>query len=194
MNISTSTKGYITNSRYMSLTKEFSEMVQEQNRKYRFLHPLISGLEFSPLNEFNTKSRWMSEYRFLQEKAREQFWQNVPGLLEPLHNPDTAIIITDSRQNIEWVNQGFFHMTGYLLEEVAGKNPNILQGSQTSVDDVHRIRYSIDKLEPFSSVILNYRKSGEAYYCKVDIFPLYNNDNILVNFLAIENETSLQTG
>lgn len=178
----------------MSLTKEFSEMVKEQSRRYRFLHPLISGLEFSPLNRFNPKSRWMIEYSFLQEMARKQLWQNVPGLLESLHNPDTAIIITDARQNIEWVNKGFFYMTGYSLDEVAGRNPNILQGSQTSVDDVHRIRHSINKLEPFSSVILNYRKSGDAYYCKVDIFPLYNNDNILVNFLAIENETSLQAG
>lgn len=178
----------------MSLTKEFSEMVQDQNRKYRFLHPLISGLEFSPLISPNRKSRWMSEYRFLQEKAREQRWQNVPGLLEPLHNPDTAIIITDARQNIEWVNQGFFHMTGYSLDEVEGRNPNMLQGSQTSPDDVHKIRHSLNTPEPFSSVILNYRKTGEAYYCQVDIFPLYNDNHILVNFLAIENETSLQAG
>lgn len=178
----------------MSLTKEFSEMVQEQSSKYRFLHPLISGLEFSPVMAFNTKSRWMNEYRFLQEKAREQLWQNVPGLLEPLHNPDTAIIITDAKENIEWVNQGFYRMTGYSLPEVAGKNPKILQGDQTSVDDIHRIRHSINKPEPFSLVILNYRKSGEAYYCKVDIFPLYNHNNVLVNFLAIENETSLQAG
>lgn len=178
----------------MSLTKEFSEMVQDQSRKFRFLHPLISGLEFSPHTGLHPKSRWMNEYRFLQEKAREQLWQNVPGLLEPLHNPDTAIIITDATENIEWVNQGFFRMTGYSLEEVSGRNPNILQGTNTAVDDVHRIRHSLDKLEPFSSVILNYRKTGEAYYCKVDIFPLYNMDKRLVNFLAIENETSLQAG
>lgn len=178
----------------MSFTKEFSEMVQDQSRKFRFLHPLISGLEFSPHTELYTKSRWMGEYRFLQEKAREQLWQNVPGLLEPLHNPDTAVIITDAKENIEWVNQGFFRMTGYSLDEVSGRNPNILQGARTSDDDVHRIRHSLDKLEPFSSVILNYRKTGEAYYCKVDIFPLYNDSNILVNFLAIENETSLPAG
>lgn len=194
MNIFTSTKGYIGNRLQMSLTKEFSEMVQDQSRKYRFIHPLISGLEFRAFLSVDKKSRWMSEYRLLQEKAREQHWQNVPPLLEPLHNPDTAIIITDAGQHIEWVNKGFFHMTGYTLDEVAGRNPNILQGSRTSVDDVHRIRHSIKTLEPFSSVILNYRKSGEAYYCKVDIFPLYNDSNILVNFLAIENETSLQTG
>jgi PAS domain S-box-containing protein len=173
----------------MSLNKEFAEMVQEQNRSYRFIHPLISGMEFSP--RLNRKNRWSSEFQLLQKKAREQAWQNMPPLLDQLHNPDTAIILTNAQQKIEWVNRGFCKMTGYTLEEVSGRNPKMLQGKETSGEHIEHLRQSIKKLQPFSAEILNYRKSGEAYFCQVAIFPLLNDQNILVNFIAIERETTL---
>lgn len=165
-------------------------MVQEQNRKYRFIHPLICGMEFNP--SLNRKNRWSSECRLLQKKAREQGWQNMPPLLDQLHNPDTAIILTSAQQKIEWVSRGFSKMTDYTLEEVAGRNPNMLQGSETSGKHIDHLRQSIKKLQPFSAEILNYRKTGEPYFCKVAIFPLLNDKNALVNFIAIENEIKLQ--
>lgn len=174
----------------MSLNKEYAEMVQEQKQKFRMIHPLLSGQEFS--DGLHKKSRCNFEYQFLEEKAREKSWKNIPRLLEPLHNPDTAIIVTDARQNIEWVNQGFFKMTGYLLEEVAGRNPKMLQGIKTSKEDVCKIRKGLDKLQPFSGEIINYRKNGKPYVCKVNIFPLFNDQEVLVNFLAIENEIRLE--
>lgn len=175
----------------MSLNKEYAEMVQEQKQKFRMIHPLLCGQEFN--DGIHKKSRCNFEYKLLEDKAREKSWKNIPRLLEPLHNPDTAIILTDAQQNIEWVNQGFFRMTGYLLEEVAGRNPKMLQGNETSKEDIRKIRKGIGKAQPFSGEILNYRKSGETYVCKVKIFPLYNDQEVLVNFLAIENEIMLET-
>lgn len=37
----------------------------------------------------------------------------------------SILIVTDRNERIEWVNPGFTAVTGYLLEEVIGKNPVI---------------------------------------------------------------------
>lgn len=167
-------------------------MIQEQNRLLPFIHPLLCGNEFIPLKK--QEKRCLSEYDFLLNIAKERDWHRLPAILEPLHNPAVAVVVTDEKETIEWVNEGFCHMTGYPSSEVLGKNPNFLQGQDTSPKDVASIKESVNNNTPFTSVILNYRKSGEPYYCEIKVYPMFNRNNKLVNFLAIEKEVSAQVG
>lgn len=47
-----------------------------------------------------------------------------------------AVIITTLDREIEWVNRAFEKQTGYLFEEVKGKKPDFLQGSDTNQQTV----------------------------------------------------------
>lgn len=170
----------------MSFTKEYAQLVQEQKEMFPFIHPLLCGLEFNQVNRQEPRS--LSEYNFLRAMAKEKGWKELPAVLEPLHDPATAIVVTDAEEQIEWVSEGFFHMTGYQPEEVQGRNPNFLQGKETSPEDIGQIRQLVNKNEPFSAVILNYRKNGEPYNCKIRVYPIFSRQQELVNFLAVENE------
>lgn len=172
----------------MSFSKEYAQMVQEQQGLLPFIHPLLCGTEFYPVKK--QEKRCLSEYDYILKIAREKDWEGIPAILEPLHNPDIAIVVTDEKENIEWVSEGFFHMTGYPANEVLGKNPKFLQGQETSLDEVTRIRQSVIKSSPFTSVILNYRKNGEPYNCEIKVYPLFNRNQELVNFLAVEKEVA----
>lgn len=176
----------------MSLSKEYAQMVQDQQRLLPFIHPLLCGIEFNPVKKQEPRS--LMEYKFILKIAKEKGWNNLPPILEPLHNPENAIVVTDSIEQIEWVNSGFFHMTGYSTDEVLGKNPNFLQGQETNLQDVRQIKQSVHKNEPFTAVILNYRKNGEPYHCKIKVYPLYDYNQKLVNFLAIEKEVTSLAG
>ena len=157
-----------------------------------FIHPLLCGPEFNSVKR--QIPRCLKEYNFLLKMAKEKGWQELPSVLEPLHNPETAIVITDVEERIEWVNEGFFNMTGYLFEEVVSRKPDFLQGKDTNIQDVHKVRHLIDKNEPFTAVIMNYRKSGEAYHCKIKVYPIFDRKQKLINFLAVENEIFTQAG
>lgn len=170
----------------MSFSKEYAQMVKEQQELLPFIHPLLCGTEFYPVKK--QEKRCLSEYDSLLKIAEEKNWQNLPAILEPLHNPAIAIVVTDEQEIIEWVNEGFFHMTGYPSAEVLGKNPKFLQGQETSLHDVRQIRQSVNQYTPFTSVILNYRKNGEPYNCEIKVYPIFNGNRKLVNFLAIEKE------
>ena len=56
-----------------------------------------------------------------------------------------ALVLTDTSQNILWVNDGFKNMTGYTKKFAIGKRPSFLQGEKTSTSIKKELR---DKLGP----------------------------------------------
>ena len=74
-----------------------------------------------------------------------------------------AVILTSASRRILWVNKDFEYITGYELHEVMGMSPGqILQGPDTELDIVQRIRDGLAAEKPFKETITNYRKNGES--------------------------------
>ncbi|RAJ27786.1 PAS domain S-box-containing protein [Gelidibacter algens] len=95
-----------------------------------------------------------------------------------------AILVTDLDQKIIWVNDGFTEMTGYTKTEALRKTPRFLQGPKSSSETKDRIRQKLSGIEPFTEVIINYKKNRDPYKCEVKIFPLYNEET--THFMALE--------
>lgn len=100
--------------------------------------------------------------------------------------PHVAVILTDAARRIQWVNHDFTALTGYTLDEVMGKKPSILQGRNSSPEDVLRIRESLDAGLPFKDSIINYTKSEEEYKCSFVIYPILDDKEEIVSFIAFE--------
>lgn len=119
--------------------------------------------------------------------SQRQGWQhdfNFEGQLVWLNK---TIIVTDTALNIVYASSNMVAMNGYLPEEVVGKRPSLFQGRDTSLETKSYIRNAIEQRIPFEASILNYRKSGEAYMCHLQEFPLFNQKKALVNFIAFES-------
>lgn len=103
--------------------------------------------------------------------------------------PNIAVILTDPNQKIIWVNEDFTSITGYSLGEAIGRIPGkILQGPKTEPAVVARIRKALQLKVPLKEQLVNYRKNGEEYVCKLVIHPVFNRNNELINFIAFEVE------
>ncbi len=100
---------------------------------------------------------------------------------------DNAIVITDAKGFIQYVNRGFTELTGHELEEVRGKRPGpLLQGPATSQETVERIGQALRNGQPIYSEILNYKKSGEHYWISLAINPVFNEAGELERFVSIQ--------
>ncbi|AEE54114.1 helix-turn-helix domain-containing protein [Haliscomenobacter hydrossis] len=103
--------------------------------------------------------------------------------------PNIAVILTDPNQKIIWVNEDFTSITGYSLGEAIGRIPGkILQGPKTEPAVVERIRKALQLKVPLKEQLVNYRKNGEEYLCKLVIHPVFNRNHELINFIAFEVE------
>lgn len=105
--------------------------------------------------------------------------------------PSIAIVLTDAKRKIIWVNDGFTKMTGYSLPEVVGKKPSILQGPESESSAIERIRKCLEREIPLKENITNYRKNGESYTCKLVVHPIFGNEGTLTNFIAFEVDGDL---
>jgi diguanylate cyclase len=98
-----------------------------------------------------------------------------------------AVVITDSQGQTTWVNKALERLSGYRYEEFVGKSPGkILQGPDTDQESVKKISKAIKAKEPITLEILNYTKLGEAYWIMLSIFPRFDDEGNVAQFMAIE--------
>lgn len=112
---------------------------------------------------------------------------------------ETAVVVTDGELShpgptILYVNGAFERMTGYLSSELLGKTPRLLQGERTSLATRRALARALRKGQRTKVALINYRKSGEAYRCEVEVFPILDRDGVLVNAVALEREVRRRPG
>ena len=111
---------------------------------------------------------------------------------EPFHTiveqSPVSIIITDIQGNIEYVNPKFVELTGYLLDEVQGKNPRILKGGNKSLEEYRLLWDTILSGNTWKGEFINKRKNGELYYEYAFISPIKDQNDRIINFIAIKED------
>jgi PAS domain S-box-containing protein len=117
--------------------------------------------------------------------------QEIEKLSLVASKTDNLVIITDADEKIEWVNQGFTTRTGYALNEIMGKTPRILQGSETDKSTLSRMRKSIQNGQSVTEELLNYAKDGTRFWLKVNINPVFDEAHNLIKFVAVETDITL---
>ena len=106
------------------------------------------------------------------------------------------VVITDARQldhpgpQIEFVNEAFMRRTGYTRHELVGATPRLLQGALTGRAELDRIRAHLARSEPVRAEVLNYSKSGEAYWIELDIVPVASEGREYSHFVAVQRDVT----
>ncbi|MFD1293701.1 PAS domain S-box protein [Lutibacter holmesii] len=104
-----------------------------------------------------------------------------------------AVIITDSKGKLEWVNKAFERITGYKLSEVKGETPGkFLQGEETDPESVSYMREQIKKSLPFTCEVYNYKKCGEGYWLRINGQPIFDNKGKVTHFFALEEDITAE--
>ncbi|MDB5296013.1 MAG: hybrid sensor histidine kinase/response regulator [Phycisphaerales bacterium] len=126
-----------------------------------------------------------------ERKRAEEQARHAEKLSLVASRTDNAVIITDARGHIEWVNEGFRRVSGYTLAEVAGRKPgSFLQGPETSAETVAHMRAHLARGEGFTAEVMNYGKDGRKYWLAVEVQPIHDADGTLRQFMAVETDVT----
>ncbi|MEH3119743.1 MAG: PAS domain-containing protein [Methylorubrum populi] len=104
-----------------------------------------------------------------------------------------AMIITDPRRldnPIVYANDAFLRLTGYTRLEVTGRNCRFLQGPETDLDEVARIRAAVEARRDVHAEIVNYRKDGSTFHNALFVSPVHDEDGRLLFFFASQFDVS----
>ena len=104
-----------------------------------------------------------------------------------------AMIITDPRRldnPIVFANDAFLKLTGYTRLEVTGRNCRFLQGPETDLAEVARVRAAIAAERDIHAELLNYRKDGSTFHNALFVSPVHDEDGRLLFFFASQLDVS----
>ncbi|MEJ6020714.1 sensor domain-containing protein [Ramlibacter sp. PS4R-6] len=86
---------------------------------------------------------------------------------------------------IVFVNEAFERRTGYTPEEVMGRTPRLLQGPGTQRSELDKIRQAMEQWQPARVDLINYKKSGEAFWVDLEVSPVWDEQRKLTHWVAV---------
>jgi len=101
------------------------------------------------------------------------------SLAEPIDQPGPRAI---------YAYETFTKQTGFSQDDIIGNNPRILHGPDTDLATLARIRKGLAAWQPIREEVLNYKKSGEAFWQELNIFPLPNAAGEFTHWVSIQRD------
>ena len=103
-----------------------------------------------------------------------------------------AVVVTDTKGRIEYVNRRFTEITGYTSAEVFGKTPRVLQSGITPPEIYKDLWTTITAGREWTGVMQNRRKDGQLYWDSATISPVRDTTGVVTHFVAIKQDVSAQ--
>lgn len=125
-------------------------------------------------------------------KVPEEHSFNSAAMLESMAE---SVLITDTMlkhpgPHIIYVNAAFEKMTGWNRNEIIGKSPRILQGTNTDYTIFNDMQDKLEAGKVWDGKTLNYRKDGSEFHMQWSIVPVKDDTGNIVQYLAVQKDVT----
>lgn len=96
--------------------------------------------------------------------------------------------ISASGPRIVFVNDAFERLSGYSREEVMGKTPGFMRGPATQSETIKKMGLALRAGQPVRAELINYTKSGQAFWLEIDIVPVFGAQEAITHWVAVERD------
>jgi PAS domain S-box-containing protein len=119
--------------------------------------------------------------------------QQIRKLSYGVEQSPTAIIFTDQKGKLEYVNPRFVEMTGYSMDEVIGIHLQEVQNMKQWDGESYRELWNhLKQGKEWRAEYENKKKDGTAYWERLIISPIRNDEGDISNYLLIKEDISEQ--
>ena len=166
-----------------------SQTYAEFNRRAFTLFQLFVDSSVAYLESILARDRVKEQLETIRKSELEQ--RRLSLIATKTHS---GVIITDAKGRIVWVNEAFQTNTGYVMAEILGKKPReFLQSPElNSPETMHKLSRALRKRENITIDLKNSRKDGSLFYIRLNITPVFDQDEKLVSFIALQEDITAQ--
>lgn len=118
--------------------------------------------------------------------------ESLRRLSRAVEQSPASVVITDTDGRIEYANPKFLEITGYSLEEVLGRKPNILKSGHTPKSEYDDLWRTITSGREWRGEFLNVRKDGRRYWEYASISPIKATDGTITHYIAVKEDISVR--
>jgi phosphoserine phosphatase RsbU/P len=120
-----------------------------------------------------------------ERKRAEESLRLQSAALEAAAN---AIVITDERGVVLWVNQAFTRMTGYTLEQAVNRDMSFLKSELHDARFYQELRETIGTGQVWHGEMINRRKDGTLYPEEQTITPVTDDRDRIKHYICIKQD------
>ncbi len=91
---------------------------------------------------------------------------------------------------IIFVNTSFERLTGYSLRDVVGRNCRFLQGPDSDLEAIQRMREALASKVACDVDLINYKKNGEPFWNHLSLFPFFSDQGDLIRYVGVISDNS----
>jgi len=105
---------------------------------------------------------------------------------------DNAILITDAKGKIEWINEGHTRLYGYSLNEFIKKHGgNLLEASSSpEIKEIFEKAIAERESQKYESEVIT--RDGSKYNIHTTLTPVFNENNEISRLIAIDSDVTKQ--
>ena len=118
--------------------------------------------------------------------------RQISLLARALEQSPMAMMITDRKGIINYVNFRFAELTEYAYEDVVGKNIRSLETEWQSDESLADMWETIQAGEEWRGEWYNLTKSGEVYWELVTVLPMFNPKGQITNYIFVKENFTEQ--
>lgn len=107
-----------------------------------------------------------------------------------LANVGDAVVVTNVRGVIEYVNPAWERLTGYTAKEALGATNSVLRSGKNRPETYTELWGSILNGRPWRGELVNQRKDGSTYDAVVIITPMLDPAGNIANFVGVQYDIS----
>nr|AML76462.1 putative LOV domain-containing protein [Argemone mexicana] len=128
-----------------------------------------------------------SQLGLIDQSFNARYTSCVREALDGLPDNFTITDPSISGNPIVFASKGFLKMTGYLKDEVIGRNGRIFQGPKTNRRSIMEIREAIREERTIQISLLNYRKDGTPFWMLFHMSPIFSKeDGRVIHFISVQ--------
>ncbi len=111
-------------------------------------------------------------------------------LLRAVEQNPESIVITDLKENIEYVNDAFVRRTGYARDEVAGKASADYSSNGLAPAQREGLRATLARGENWAGEQVNFRKDGQAMVESVLVAPIRQPNGHISHYVELKQDVT----
>ncbi|NVJ92073.1 MAG: EAL domain-containing protein [Methylocystaceae bacterium] len=119
---------------------------------------------------------------FIEEEKERRLSQTV------FDNVVEGVMVTNTENEIVFVNKAFVSITGYQENEVIGNTPDILGSGRHSLEFFSNMHDEVTKSGEWEGEVWNRRKNGEIYLQWLNVSCLRNEDGSIYEYVSVFND------
>lgn len=116
--------------------------------------------------------------------------QQLKVITQAIEYSPVSIVITNNKSIIQYASPTFEKMTGFSMDEIIGKKPNILKSGHHSPEFYREMYEQMNRNKVWTGEFYNRKKDGTFYWDSSAISAVFDEKNQLTHYIAIKKDVS----